>query len=248
MANDISVHVVGKLQRVCVRAFTDVTASLRVGMSEQDIAVALRAHMTSQGITEHWYDVPFNVLIGVERFRIGTTTTDYAVKAPDPTVLLQEGQVVFVDFAPMDSKTGIWGDWSSTCVFHPKTAAQRKQVTFLEEMRKLHRRGIAQITAKTTGADVAHYFLDQFARRGVRLLDVRNNVGHSMHAGPKGEANRIWLDLDNTKPLGPGIFTVEPGGISSDGNMVARFEECIRIPEKGHAVVMGPKEMVPLVV
>jgi Xaa-Pro aminopeptidase len=240
--------VVRRLQQVCAGAFTTVMTSLRPGMTELDIADALREQLALQGINGHWYDVPYNVLIGPERFRIGTTTSDYAIKAPSAHVTLAEGQVVHADFAPMDPDTGIWGDWSSTCVFHPRAEAAREQLAFLKTMRALHRRGISLITASTTGAEVAQYYLDQYAKLGVTLLDVRNNVGHSMHAGPKSQATRTWLDLDNTRPLGPGIFTVEPGGISSEGDMVGRFEECILIPDTGRAAINGPTRLVPLAV
>ncbi len=246
MTNEEKVRVVGRLQDECADAFTAVMTSLQPGMSELGIADALRAHLTMHGITKHWYDVPFNVLVGVERFRIGTTTTDYGTKAPSAESRLAEGQAVFADFAPMDSKTGIWGDWASTCVFRPTESAGQEQLAFLEDMRALHYRGIALITAQTTGADVAQYFLDEYGRRGVTLLDVRNNVGHSMHAGPKREAKRIWLDLDNTKPLGPGVFTVEPGGIGRDGMVIARFEECILIPKTGQATIIGSSQPIPL--
>ncbi len=215
-------------------------------MSELDIADALRVHMAKQKIKEHWYNVPFVVLIGPERFRIGTTTTDYSIKAPNPTVLLKEGSAIHVDFAPMDPVTKTWGDWSTTCVFRPKSPAEKEQLAFLEMMRTLQRKGISQITAETTGAEIARYFLNQFESLGVTLLDVRNNVGHSIHAGPKVEANRTWLDLNNTNPLGPGIFTVEPGGIRNKDHAFARFEECILIPKSGHATIIGSKVMVPI--
>jgi Xaa-Pro aminopeptidase len=239
-------QVVSRLQQACATAFKDVMSELVPGMSEQQIADALRGHLANQDITQHWYDVPFNVLIGIERFRIGTTTSDYAVKAPSSQVTLAPGHTVYADFSPVDGKTGIWGDWSSTCIFRPTTEADNLQLRFLETMRKLHRKGITLITADTTGDEVAQYYLDRFAGLGVKLLDVRNNVGHSMHAGHKSQANRIWIDLQNRKPLGPGIFTVEPGGITDDGEMVARFEECILIPKTGPATIIDSGPMVPL--
>ena len=130
MTNGETAQIVKNLQSACADTFTAVMTSLRPGMSEQDIAYALRAHLASQGIREHWYDVPFIVLIGAERFRAGTTTTDYGVKAPSSEALLREGQAIHVDFAPMDPDTGIWGDWSSTCFFRPATSADRRQLAF----------------------------------------------------------------------------------------------------------------------
>lgn len=238
--------IVAGLQETCAEAFTSVMSMLRSGMSETDIAVGLQAYLESRGIKQSWYDVPFMVLIGVERFRIGTTSTDYGEKGPSPSSYLSAGQFIHVDFSPMDPETGIWGDWSSTCVYEPTGENGREQIAFLTEMRQLQRRGIEHFTAQSTGADVAKYFLDQYAEHGVTILDVRNNVGHSIHSGPKIEANRTWLDLDNTKPLGPGIFTVEPGGISDGKNNVARFEDCIYVPVTGKASIIGNMKDVPL--
>src|ERR1035441_1029794 len=130
-------------------------------MSEVDIANNLREIFTQNGINDYWYDVPFNVLIGVKRFQVGLTTSDYQIKSPSPDAILEEGETVYVDFAPMDPRTGIWGDWSSTCVFRPKTT-DFNQAQFLEDMRSLHRQGIFKITAATTGADVAQYYLDRY--------------------------------------------------------------------------------------
>lgn len=221
------VRIVGNLQIECADTFVAVLSSVKPGMSEHDIANELRAHMAWKGIADYWYEVPFIVLIGVERFCEGTTTTDYGVKAPSPDVVLSRGDVIHVDFSPMDPATGIRGDWSSTGVYQPETKAQHEQVDFLEKMRTLHREGARRITASTTGADVANYFHERYKQFETTLLDVRNNVGHSIHTGPKAQANRTWLDTTNTTPLGPGIFTVEPGGVTTDGTKVVRFEECI---------------------
>ena len=241
-------RIVARLQDLCIITFVIVSRRLQPGMSEHDIADALRATMAEHGITEHWYDVPFIVLIGGDRFVEGTLTSDYAVKAPSSHVKLSQGDAVHIDFSPMDPSTGAWGDWSTTFVFDPATPHHRDQLDFLEEMRALHGQGIAQITARTTGAQVAQYFMDEFAQRGVELVDVRRNVGHSIHIGPKSRSDRIWLDLANNSPLGPGIFTVEPGGIHRARNVVARFEKCILIPEQGPATILGKDRAVPLMV
>ncbi len=241
-----NIEIVERLQNACKDAFVGMMVSVEAGMSEKDIADVLRDNLAGLGITNHWYDVPFNVLIGVQRFRIGTTTTDYGVKSPSPHVQLEEGNVVYVDFSPMDPETGIWGDWSSTFVFRPQTEAAKRQVAFLETMRRVHCEGIPLIDARTTGAEVVRYYIDMYAKQNSIILDVRKNVGHSMHLGPKKGANRIWLDLENNNPLGSGIFTIEPGGMSSDEKMVARFEDCIFIPAVGAARIVGPAEPVPV--
>lgn len=246
------IKVVSKLQKTSADVFKAIPPSLRIGMTELEIAKLAKQEFDKRGIKEFWYNVAFVVLIGVERFQIGTTTLDYAIKSPSKDVYLEDGMPVHMDFSPMDPKTKIWGDWASTIVFHPRDGIDNEQVAFLDEMRNIQRSIIAQITYKTTGAEIASYYLNIFAEKGISLLDVRNNVGHSIHEGSKDSTQRVWLDQNNTKPLGEGIFTLEPGGIrqKKDGNgiVVGRFEECIYIPKLGNAILLGNKELVALTI
>lgn len=246
------IEIVSNLQKTSVDVFNTVIQKLEVGLSEADIAELVRIEFEIRGIEEFWYNIPQNVLIGVERFQIGTTSSDYTIKAPSKKVFLNEGSVVFIDISPMDPKTKLWGDWASMAVFHPRKKKDDEQVYFLEEMRAIHRNGITKITSKTTGADVANYYLKIFNQKGITLLDVKNNVGHSLHEGAKNKAQRVWLDQENTNPLGEGVFTVEPGGIlqkeSRKQILAGRFEECIYIPKEGAAIILGSKELVPLIV
>ena len=245
-------RVVERLQRICADVFLRVSSHLQVGQSEFEIAEAFDKAFKEHGIVKHWYDVPFNVLIGAERFIEGTMTTDYSIKAPVKNIRLQSGEICYADFAPMDTKTGIWGDWSATIVFHPRHGLDNEQVAFLQEMRSIQRGIIERISAETTGRQVIELLQAVYERQDITIADVRKNVGHSMHAGLKKDAKRVWLDEENTTPLGEGIFTFEPGVYkkSADGQrtLVARFEDCMYIPKKGFAEILGRKEPVPFVV
>lgn len=246
------IKVVSKLQKTSVEVFKAITPSLRTGISELDIANLAKQEFSKRGVSEFWYNVPFIVLIGAERFKIGTTTSNYTIKSPSKEVYLEDGMPTHMDFAPMDSKTKIWGDFASTIVFHPRNGIDNEQLSFLDEMRKIQRSAIEQITFKTTGAEIANYYLNIFAKKGITLLDARNNVGHSIHEGPKDQAKRVWLDQNNNEPLGEGIFTLEPGGIrpKKDGTGIvsARFEECIYIPKEGNAVILRNQELLPIII
>lgn len=249
---ETTIRIVENLQRQCVETYNHVLSRLRVGMSEVDIAELMRLEFERRGITEFWYNVPLCVLIGAARFKIGTTTADYAIKSPSKDVFLEQGSPVFFDVSPMDTKTKQWGDWSGTVVFHPRPIVDDEQIAFLKEVRQIHREGIQEIDAQTTGAEVATYYREVFEAKDITLLDARNNVGHSLHSGPKASAKRIWLDETNTNPLGEGIFAVEPGGRRSKGNgneyVVGRFEDSVYMPKTGRAVILGSQENVPLVI
>lgn len=237
------IKVIENLQKFSKKSYSAVLLQLKIGMSEVEIEELFKAEFRKRGITEYWYSVPINVLIGVERFKIGTTTTDYAIKNPSKNSFLKKGDPVYIDLSPMDSVSKLWGDWSSTFVFDPRVGVDDEQLAFLEKMRTIQRQLISTITARTTGRDIVNDFLKIFRANDITLLDVRNNVGHSLHEGPKDKAQRVWLDLENTQSLGEGFFAVEPGGIKhkSKGNgfVVGRFEEAIYIPKKGKVIILG---------
>ncbi len=234
-------EIVGRLQSACTAVFESVVSNLQAGMSETHVAEMIRNSLRQYGINNYWYDVPIFVLFGANRFKT-IATTDYSLKSPTVNSVLTEGSPVYVDIHPMDTETGIWGDWNSMVVFQPRPGLDNEELSFLREMRQLQRNVMAQITAETTGAEVLQACAEAFQQTNTTLQDSRNNVGHSMHDGPKVKANRVWLDQENVAPLGEGIFAVEPGGIRTGKNgetLVARFEDCIYIPKTGHARVLG---------
>lgn len=245
------INIVSNLQQISADVFKKAITSLQVGMSEVDIANLVKLEFRKRGIEEFWYDIPQNVLIGVERFKEGTTTADYEIKKPSKDIFLKEDLPVFIDLSPVDPQTKQWGDWSSTVVFHPKRVRDNEQPIFLEELRQIHRQGITLITSKITGSEVIDYYLEEFKKRGITLLDVRNNVGHSIHAGSKNQAQRVWLDNNNKNSLRVGIYAIEVGGFrigkkDKRRTVVGRFEECVYIPREGSAIMLGSNELVPL--
>lgn len=246
------VSIVSNLQQISLNVFKSVITSLQGGMSEVDIAKLLKSEFKIRGIEEFWYDIPQNVLIGVERFREGTTITDYEIKRPSQEIFLEDGLPVFIDLSPVDPQTKQWGDWSSTAIFHPRQDLDNEQLAFLEEMRQIHRQGLTLISSEVTGSEIISYYLEALNQRGITLLDVRNNVGHSVHSGAKDRAQRIWLDKGNENKLEEGIYAVEVGGfrVRKDGKgaSVGRFEECIFVPKEGNAILLGINDLAPLII
>lgn len=239
------VQEVSRLQNLCKKVFSILLKKINSSMSEDDLADLSLELFAEEGIHSHWYDVPVVSLIGIERFVEGTTTYDYSVKSPSSDVYLEENVAVHLDFSPIDPKTNVWGDWSSTFVYKPSNKRSNEQLKILGSARKIQR-NISFITSNTTGKEIADHFQREFQKMGLQLKDVRNNVGHSIHNTAKSDSNRVWLDQKNSQALGSGIFTIEPGGISMNGKYMARFEECIFIPENGPAKILGSDFLVPL--
>lgn len=235
------------MQRACVQAYLSVTANLREGMSEADIARAVRDDLQASGINDFWYDIPIVMMIGVERF-MQSVVTDYSVKSPSEQVTLQANSLFYIDIHPRH-ESGRWGNFAASGVFRP---ADDGQVELLERMQHTHHEGIAQLTGAQTGANVARWFLAQFGANSIEHVDVRANFGHSMGAGLKSEYARLFLDEANETPIGGGIYGIEPGGVRRNAaervTSFARFEDCVYIPaDGGQAALLGGHGLLPVV-
>jgi Xaa-Pro aminopeptidase len=242
--------ITDKLQTACYEAFSSIVAKLQSGMSELEIAKKIREALKQKKISEYWYDVPIFVIIGADRF-FDIAKRNYPAKSPHPDIFLQEGDPIYIDIHPRDTTTKIWGDWNSMVVFRPGSETDEEQVSFLEEVRKIHRKGIEKFNSCMTAADVAEYYFSEFEKRTITLSDVRNNVGHSMHSGPKLPEKRTFLEKGNNTVLSEGIYAIEPGGYrkkkSGKGFVIGRFEDAIYIPKSGNAKLLGKSELLPLV-
>lgn len=247
MTISFQVEVVDKLQKICAEIYIHVVASLKTGMSEKDIAEMVRREFSKRGINEYWYDVPIMILIGEDRF-LDMAKPDYALKSPSEHSLLREGNSIFIDMHPMDSN-GFWGDYSAMSVFKPEAEDQDK-VAFLREVFSIQRQGINAITTGMRANVIANLFKNTFAKNNIISLDVRrSNVGHSMHKGPKKNADgtdkRTFIESGVTVLLDEGIYAIEPGGFQkkNDGRiLVGRFEDCVYVPKKGRAMILGNTE------
>lgn len=246
------IKTVSQLQQASANVFKNVVFSLKVGMSELEIAELLKLEFKNRNISEFWYDVPIIVLIGTQRFITGANS-DYATKSPSKEYLLKEGDILYIDMHPQDSKTGLWGDWNSMVIFHPRKGIDDEQVNFLVEMRKIHREGISKFTPTMTGADIMSDYFDAYKNTGITpILGEKPDVGHTIHEGPKVNAHRLLLNMKNNTPIGGYVYAIEPAGFrpkkSGDGIVVGRFEECVYIPKEGNAVLLGSQELLSLVV
>lgn len=247
-----TIKVMSKLQKTSVEVFKAVAPSLKTGISELDIAQMMKDEFAKKRIYDFWYDVPIIVLIGTERF-INGVNANYVTKSPSREYLLKEGDVVYIDTHPQDNQTKLWGDWNTMIVFHPRKGIDDEQVAFLKEMQEIHREGIAQLTPMMTGVNIINYYFDTYQKRGITpLMGKKPDVGHTIHAGSKINANRLLLTTENTTPIRGHIYAIEPGGFrtkkSGEGVVVGRFEECVYIPKEGNVVLLGNKELLPAII
>lgn len=245
---------VKKLQLLSYNIYLSTIRHLKVNMSEVDIATFISEQYKKKGVESYWYDVPMMVLISEERFL--EMTKDYNTKSPLTTYRLKSGNTIHIDLTPKD-KEGFWGDFSATCVFHPKTDYDFEKVEFLRLVRKIQRDGIKRIKSVNQGSNIANWYLGKFRENNMTLVDVRNNVGHSIHQGtkkfPDGRGKRNFLDVNNNNPIGEGIFAIEPGGYresSIDKNkiVVGRFEDCIYVSTSQIPLLLAPKKEIPFII
>lgn len=244
------IETITSLQKICVDVYLLVIHRICNGMSEMEIEGLVREEFRKRGIEDYWYDVPIFVLIGPERFKT-ISSKDYSLKTPNPSSILHNGDVVYFDFHPQDSKTGIWGDWNTMVVFQPGED-DKEQVEFLGEMQILLRSGIKQLQPHMVGGQIFRFYADYFQKHNISLLDKRDTVGHSMHLSLKKDASIVYLNEENTTQIGGGIFTNEPGGWrkkkDGDGMVVGRFEECVYVPKNGNARILGYQDILPVTI
>lgn len=246
----INIEKIKKLQVLSYKIYLNVIRRIIKGMSEVEIASIILNEFKNNGIDNFWYDIPIMVLIGENRFL--DMTGDYNLKSPKLNHLLKVGDTINVDFTPMD-KESFWGDFSATCVYHPKTEYDFKKVEFLKLIRKIQRDGIKIIASTDSGKDIATWYLEKFKENEITLVDVRNNFGHSMHQGskkyPDGREKRIFMDINNMNPISENILAIEPSGLSkiSPENkiLVGKFEDCVYIPIAGEPLLLIPDEELP---
>lgn len=241
-----------EIQKSCVETFVMAIRLLRSGMSEKDIQVFIIDQLKKFGLVNYWYDIGVMVLIGEKRF-LDMKEKDYGRKTPSDSILLQKGELVFIDMHPMNNE-GVWGDFSSMVMYKPKPEDKGK-VSFLEQIYCIHMDGIHQINSLVTGNDICSWYSKKYQNENIHLLDARENVGHTMVAGIKKYKNdtekRVFLDMDNISPIGEGILAIEPGGYKKtlDGaTLVGRFEDCIYVPKTGYPIILGRKDQLPMIV
>lgn len=236
-----AVGIVQEMQRNCLEAYLTVALSLRAGMTEEKVARQIKGELTSRGIEDYWYNIPVMVLIGAERFK-EMTADDYAIKEPSDQKVLQEGMPFFIDMHPRDSASGQWGNFAATGVYRER---DRRVGDFLLEMQNIQGEIVGNLRGDFTGAQVADRFTLAFKKNSITPVDVRGNFGHSMGYGEKaGPYQRQFLDSENFQKIGGQIFGIEPGGykvvVGETGLvLVARFEDCVCVPEQGPARILG---------
>ena len=230
------INKVKTLQLLSYDIYLNTISRLKSGMSENDIAEIILKQYKRAGIENFWYDIPIMVLIGEKRFL--DMNGDYEKKTPSDKYLLNTGDTINFDFTPIE-KDGLRGTFSATYIFRPKTDYDFEKIEFLKLMRKIQRDGIKQITSLSRVDDIANWYLDKFRGNGITLVDVRNNLGHSMHKGAKKNSDesekRIFIDTKNNNPIGEGIFAIEPAGFKRSKNekdkiLVGKFEDCLYVP------------------
>jgi len=244
-----TIEAVAQMQQQCIEAYLTVTASLRAGISEAEIANTIIEELRGRGVSRFWYDIPVVVLIGPVRF-MQMVEPDYAIKNPSAEVHLQEGLPLFIDIHPQHA-SGQWGNFAATSLFEPQ---DQESVSFLKLMQQIQGEGIAALMSDMTGAEVAQWFQQRFQAEQIELVDVRGNFGHNMLQGPKVDTNgkdkRSFLDEHTQTPIGGYIWGIEPGGIRKRGSgdfLIARFEDCVYVPpEEGSPVLLGRQEPVPV--
>jgi Metallopeptidase family M24 len=243
------IAITTSMQRNCIETYLAVANTLESGMSEADIAERVRQELKNRGYSRYWYTISILVLIGPVRF-LQMADPDYSAKNPSKNVFLQEGDTFFIDMHPMHIPSGCWGNFGATGLY--RSVEDFEQITFLNEMQFIQMESIRGFKPEITARDVSVYFQGIFQERAIELVDVRFNIGHAMQRGPKRWTRKsFFLDENNYRPIGNRILGIEPGGKrnrrSGKGIVVARFEQCVYMPENSSPIILGHTGTIPTV-
>ncbi len=178
---------------------------IKPGMSEKQIADEYTRMLSDVGLVDHWYPILINAgeNSGKAVSRRIHLPSDYVIK---------ENDILILDCTPID-KT-VWGNWAETFVIGDEPFYQNLSDDCLTVVKQTAE--FARIYAKTVG-EILDYCMKIATELGMKSLDSRNDVGHSIFQVPEGQTvektpleDRLFLNDDYRNTKLEGIISIEP--------------------------------------
>jgi len=195
-----------EVQKIAVKATERVALSLRPGFTELDIAERLQCELANHAITEQWY--PTLVCAGPNTGK----PLSRRFHLPSAEATVRENDIVIVDATPM--RHTVWGNWGQTVSIGGDSFFHNLSLECLEITEETLAFG--KHSAKTIG-DLFHYCMNLINERGLKLLDPRNDVGHSIFPVPLGQTvedtpleERLFISEQYADYPLRGIISIEP--------------------------------------
>ncbi|MCR8656638.1 M24 family metallopeptidase [Paenibacillus endoradicis] len=153
------------------------------GISEKEFSNICEEIMYSLGAEALWYPM----LVNFNRNTIYCTRGNHL---PSDDVILQESDIVLVDYSPM--LNGKWGDYSETIqVGHDMKISQ-----LINDAKQIFELSYEFANHAATIGELFKFSNDLIQSRGYELLDPNGNIGHSIE-DYANQNKRIYICPDN---------------------------------------------------
>lgn len=207
-----------KAQALARRVVRAVGARLHVGVTEIELARTAERLARNYGASGVWTPVTT---------RVGLGTLVAHPEFPMQERVLREGDTVIVDVTPIVD--GWLGDYCESFVL----GEDEKQVELLADCRCVQRSLIDAMAPGMPANELYAVAGDLLAQRDLKLLDLLDNVGHSIG---RRFAVDGFIDASNVTPM-YGAWTVEPHvGRRARG---AKYEDVVWLDTDGSKGVIS---------
>jgi Xaa-Pro aminopeptidase len=208
------IGLIRKAQDITCACFDHIAKTIRIGMSERDVALEVEHFMkrNSEGCS-------FDTIVAFGE------TGCHPHYIPDKNRKLQKGQMVLLDFGAVYE--GYAGDMTRMLVMGQATPRHHEVYNLVLEAQLA---GLAAVRAGVTGHDIdtavravfeKHKCLEQF------MHGTGHGVGLAVHEPPR-------IKIGFTTVIEPGmVFSIEPG-LYYPGWGGVRIEDLVVATEKGH--------------
>jgi Xaa-Pro aminopeptidase len=183
-----------------------VALTLRPGFTELEIAQRLQSELASHSITEQWY--PTLVCAGANTGK----PLSRRFHLPSADTKVRENDIVIVDSTPL--RHTVWGNWGQTVSIGGDPFFHNLSLECLEIAEETLAFG--KHSAETIG-DLFEFCMNLIEERGLKSLDPRNDVGHSIFPVPLGQTvedtplkERLFISKEYADYPLRGIISIEP--------------------------------------
>ena len=194
-----------EIQKHTIPITRELGKKIKAGMTEKQISDEYTRMLANVGLVDHWYPILINA--GENSGK----AVSRRIHLPDKYII-KENDILILDCTPINRT--VWGNWAETFVVGDEPFYQTLSSDCLSVVKKTAE--FARTSAETVG-EVLDYCLRLATDLGMKSLDSRNDVGHSIFQVPEGQtvdktplSDRLFLNDDYRNAKLEGIISIEP--------------------------------------
>ena len=183
-------------------------ASVKPGISEKDVELAVSAYLIANGVEHVWT---------ITNVGLGDNTRVCFPTNPPTDLAAAERDVLMVDVHPITAD-GSWGDCTRCKVVGDYPEADQA----LRDLEKLHYEILPKCRPGMPANELFGMTHDRLVAEGFVLLDLLANIGHSLTAG--AAYLHQFIDAGNATPMW-GAWEIEP--FAARGDIAVKVEDLV---------------------